>query len=100
LSTYAASAQVKRIFSFFIVANVIWDSGYKTSLIYVCQGGARQHMLVPKNRSGSAILSSSKCFIRKFGVDECKKCEEIVQTKEYDFKSLADVRDEKRIWSL
>jgi hypothetical protein len=57
-------------------------------------------MLVPKNTSGSAILSSSKCFIRKFGVDKCKKFEEIVQTKECDFKSLADVRDEKRIGAL
>ncbi len=52
-----------------------------------------------KNTKGSAILSSSKCFIRKLGVDKCKKFEEIVQTKECDFKSLADVRDEKRIWS-
>ncbi len=52
-----------------------------------------------KNTSGYAILSSSKCFIRKFGVDKCKKFEEIVQTKECDFKSLADVRDEKRTWS-
>jgi hypothetical protein len=38
-------------------------------------------MLVPKNTSGSAILSSSKYFVRKFGVDKCKKFEEIVQTK-------------------